>query len=85
VNIVQVAAETGVVGQVLSDAEERRLFNALQKADRRHAIPAFMAALEAGARWSSLAEFLKWKHVDFKAEKATIPTSSCSQREPEPA
>jgi integrase len=59
---------------VLSDAEERRLFTALQKAERRHTIPVFIAALETGARWSSLVELLKWKHVNFKAEEVTITT-----------
>ena len=58
----------------MSDAEERRLFKALQKADRRHTIPVLIAALETGARWSSLVEFLKWKHVNFKAEEVTITT-----------
>jgi len=72
--LIQVAAEKGAVEQVLSDAEERRLFKALQKADRRHTIPVFIAALETGARWSSLVELLKWKHVNFKAEEVTITT-----------
>jgi integrase len=34
----------------------------------------FIAVLETGARWSSLVEFLKWKHVNFKAEEVTITT-----------
>jgi integrase len=68
------AAEKGAVEQVLSDAEGRLLFKALQKADRRHTIPLFIATLETGARWSSLVEFLKWKHVNFKAEEVTITT-----------
>jgi integrase len=72
--LIQVAAEKGAVEQVLSDAEERRLFKALQKADRRHTIPVFIAALETGARWSSLVELLKWKYVNFKAEEVTITT-----------
>lgn len=72
--LIQVAAEKGAVEQVLSDAEERRLFKALQKAERRHTIPVFIAALETGARWSSLVELLKWKHVNFKAEEVTITT-----------
>jgi integrase len=72
--LIQVAAEKGAVEQVLSDAEERRLFKALQKADRRHTIPVFIAALETGARWSSLVDFLKWKHINFKAEEVTITT-----------
>jgi integrase len=72
--LIQVAAEKGAVEHVLSDAEERRLFKALQKADRRHTIPVFIAALETGARWSSLVEFLKWKHVNFRAEEVTITT-----------
>lgn len=46
----------------------------LRKADRRHTIPVFIAALETGARWSSLVEFLKCKHVNFKAEEVTITT-----------
>jgi integrase len=72
--LIQVAAEKGAVEQVLSDAEERRLFKALQKADRRHTILVFIAALETGARWPSLMELLKWKHVNFNAEKVSITT-----------
>src|SRR6185503_10235415 len=72
--LIQVAAEKGAVEHVLSDAEEQQLFMALQKADRRHTIPVFIAALETGPRWSSLVEFLKWKHVNFKTEEVTITT-----------
>jgi len=72
--LIQVAAERGAVEQVLSDAEEARLFKALQKADRRHTIPVFIAALETGDRWSSLVELLKWKHVNFNAEEVTLTT-----------
>jgi hypothetical protein len=57
--LIQIAAEKRAVEHVLSDAEEQRLFTALQKADRRHTIPVFIAALETGARWSSLVELLK--------------------------
>jgi hypothetical protein len=57
--LIQVAAEKDAVEQVLSDAQERQLFKGLQKVDRRHTIPVFIAALETGARWSSLVEFLK--------------------------
>src|SRR6476646_2429532 len=70
----QYAAGKCAVERVLSEAEEQRLFKDLQKADRRHTIPVFIAALETGARWSSLVEFLKWKHVNFKAEEVTITT-----------
>lgn len=52
--LIQVAAEKRAMEHVLSEAEELRLFTALQKADRRHTIPVFIAALETGARWSSL-------------------------------
>ena len=72
--LIQVAAEKRAVEHVLSEAEELRLFTALQKADRRHTIPMFIAALETGARWSSLVELLKWKHVNFNAEEVTITT-----------
>ena len=72
--LIQVVAEKRAVEYVLSDAEEQRLFKALQKADRRHTIPVFIAALETGARWSSLVELLKWKHVNFNAEEVTITT-----------
>ena len=72
--LIQVAAETRAVEYILSDAEEQRLFKALQKTDRRHTIPVFIAALETGARWSSLVELLRWKHVNFNAEEVTITT-----------
>ena len=72
--LIQVAAEKGAVEHVVSDAQEQRLFKALRTVDRRHTIPVFIAALETGARWSSLVEFLKWKHVNFKAEEVTITT-----------
>ena len=58
----------------MTDAEEKGLFKALEKPERRHTIPVFIAALHTGARWSSLVELMKWKHVKFKAEEVTITT-----------
>jgi integrase len=72
--LIQVAAEKGAAEHVLTDAEEIKLFKALQKPERRHTIPVFIAALETGARWSSLVELMKWKHVNFKTEEVTITT-----------
>ena len=61
--LIQVAAEKGALEHVLSDAEEQRLFNALQKADRRHTIAVFIAALETGARWSQPGGVLKVENM----------------------
>jgi len=46
----------------LSDAEERRLFKALQEADRLHTIPVFIA-LETGAQADRFYRFEFWSFV----------------------
>ena len=73
-SLISVSSEKGAKERVLTEDEEAKLFKALQHKDRRHTIPVFIAALETGARYSSLVEFLKWKHVNFKTEELTITT-----------
>jgi integrase len=72
--LIPVAAEKGAVELVLSDAEERRLLKAPSESRASSHNSGVIAALETGARWSSLVELLKWKHVNFKAEEVTITT-----------
>ena len=51
--LIQVAAEKGAVEHVLTDDEEKRLFKALQKPERRHTIPVFIACT---SYWRSLVQ-----------------------------
>jgi integrase len=52
----------------LTDDEAQRVMTALNTPERRHTLPLFIAALDTGARKSSLVEYLKWKHVKFDEE-----------------
>ena len=41
---------------------------ALNTPERRHTMPLFIAALDTGARKSSLVDYLKWKDIKFDEE-----------------
>jgi integrase len=52
----------------LSDDEAQRVMTALNTPERRHTMPLFIAALDTGARKSSLLDYLKWKDIKFDEE-----------------
>jgi integrase len=52
----------------LSDDEAQRVMIALNPPERRHTMPLFIAALDTGARKSSLVDYLKWKDIKFDEE-----------------
>ncbi|HET9789334.1 MAG TPA: site-specific integrase, partial [Pyrinomonadaceae bacterium] len=52
----------------LRDDEAQRVMTALDTPERRHTIPLFIAALDTGARKSSLVDYLKWKDINFDEE-----------------
>lgn len=52
----------------LRNDEAQRVMTALDTPERRHTIPLFIAALDTGARKSSLVDYLKWKDIKFDEE-----------------
>ena len=52
----------------LTDDEAQRVMTALNTPERRHTMPLFIAALDTGARKSSLVDYLTWKDVKFDEE-----------------
>ncbi len=52
----------------LSDDEAQRVMTALNTPERRHTMPLFIAALDTGARKSSLVDYLRWKDIKFDEE-----------------
>src|ERR1051326_3542742 len=52
----------------LTDDEAQRVMTALNTPERRHTMPLFIAALDTGARKSSLVDYLKWKDIKFDEE-----------------
>jgi integrase len=56
----------------LTDEEAVRVIKALDTAERRHTLPVFIAAMDTGARRSSLLDYLRWKDIDFTEEVIVI-------------
>jgi len=52
----------------LRDDEAQRVMTALDTPERRHTLPLFIAALDTGARKSSLVDYLKWGDIKFDEE-----------------
>ena len=52
----------------LTDEEAVRVEKALDIPDRRHTLPVFIAAMDTGARRSSLLDYLRWKDINFGEE-----------------
>jgi integrase len=77
--IIQVSVEKKR-SYILNRDEEQALLHAFSTAKRRHMLPIIIAALDTGARRSSLLEHLKWKHIDFANERLLITTYKDTNR-----
>jgi integrase len=73
-NLIHDAAETPdpVKTRELTDDEALRVIKALNTPERRHTLPVFIAAMDTGARRSSLLDYLRWKDINFEEEVITI-------------
>ena len=73
-NLIHDAAETPdpVKTRELTDEEALRVMNALDTPERRHTLPVFIAAMDTGARKSSLLDYLRWKDINFADELITL-------------
>ncbi len=56
----------------LTDEEAQRVMKALNSPERRHTLPIFIAAMDTGARKSSLLDYLRWKDINFADEVITL-------------
>ena len=63
-SLIHDAAETPdpIKTRQLTDEEALRVMKALDTPERRHTLPVFIAAMDTGARKSSLLDYLRWKH-----------------------
>jgi integrase len=73
-NLIHDAAETPdpIKTRALTDEEALRVINALDTPERRHTLPVFIAAMDTGARKSSLLDYLRWKDINFADENITL-------------
>ena len=73
-NLIHEAAETPgpIKTRELSDEEARRVMKAIETPERRHTLPLFIAAMDTGARKSSLLDYLRWKNINFADEIITL-------------
>ena len=73
-NLIHDAAETPdpVKTRELTDEEARRVMKALDTPERRHTLPVFIAAMDTGARKSSLLDYLRWRDINFVDETITL-------------
>jgi integrase len=73
-NLIHDAAETPdpIKTRELTDEEARRIMKALNTPERRHTLPIFIAAMDTGARKSSLLDYLRWKDINFTDETITL-------------
>jgi integrase len=73
-NLIHDADETPdpIKTRELTDEEARRVLKALDTPERRHTLPVFIAAMDTGARKSSLLDYLRWKDINFADEIITL-------------
>ena len=69
-NLIHDANETPdpIKTRELTDEEAVRVIKALDTPERRHTLPVFIAAMDTGARKSSLLDYLRWKDINFGDE-----------------
>jgi hypothetical protein len=72
--LIHDAAETPdpIKTRQLTDDEALRVMKALDTPERRHTLPVFIAAMDTGARKSSLLDYLCWKEINFGDEIITL-------------
>jgi site-specific recombinase XerD len=73
-NLIHDAAETPdpIKTRQLTDDEALRVMKALDTPERRHTLPVFIAAMDTGARKSSLLDYLRWKDINLADELITL-------------
>src|SRR5215470_15432695 len=73
-NLIHDAAETPdpIKTRELTDEEALWVMKALDTPERRHTLPVFIAAMDTGARKSSLLDYLRWKDINFADEIITL-------------
>ncbi len=73
-NLIHDAAETPdpIKTRELTDEEALRVMKALDTPERRHTLPVFIAAVDTGARKSSLLDYLRCKDINFGDEIITL-------------
>ena len=73
-NLIHDAAETPdpIKTRELTDEEALRVMKALDTPERRHTLAVFIAAMDTGARKSSLLDYLRWKDINFGDEIITL-------------
>jgi len=69
-NLIHDASETPdpIKTRELTDEEAVLVIKALDTPERRHTLPVFIAAMDTGARRSSLLDYLRWKDINFGDE-----------------
>ena len=69
-NLIHDASETPdpIKTRELADEEAVLVIKALDTPERRHTLPVFIAAMDTGARRSSLLDYLRWKDINFGDE-----------------
>lgn len=73
-NLIHDANETPdpIKTRELTDEEAGQVIKALDTPERRHTLPVFIAAMDTGARRSSLLDYLRWKDINFADEIIVI-------------
>jgi len=73
-NLIHDANETPdpIKTRELTDEEAVLVIKALDTPERRHTLPVFIAAMDTGARRSSLLDYLRWKDINFGDEIIVI-------------
>jgi len=81
-NLIHDASETPdpIKTRELTDEEAVRVIKALDTPERRHTLPVFIAAMNTGARRSSLLDYLRWKDINFGAEIIIITAYKGTRR-----
>jgi len=76
--LIHDAAETPdpIKTRELTDEEALRVMKALDTPQRCHTLPVFIAAMDTGARKSSLLDYLRWQDINFGDEIITLTASA---------